>query len=87
MKEACIEIQNENLSNWYKRRKLENEKREKIDVVETENWERTKRKNICNEKKKKTTEHLMKKGLLGREKPSKEWLKEKTAFVEFRKFT
>ena len=45
LKEACIEISNENYVNWKKRRKLELENREKTDATETENLVRQNRKN------------------------------------------
>ena len=79
MKAACIEIQNNNLINWNKRRKKEIEVREKTDKIETENLERMKRKNLSMYKKKKTLKHLKEKGLVERKGETRELILEKTA--------
>ena len=79
MKAACIEIQNENLSKWKKRRKLELIEREKTDKLDEENLKRMKRKNLCNYKKNITLKTLKDTGLLERKGLTKDMIEEKTA--------
>jgi len=72
MKAALIEIQNENLSKWRKRKKIQEKANVERDIKEKESLERLKRKNIGEIKKKKVIKTL-------RSKEKKvEWLKEKT---------
>ena len=74
MKEALIEISNENLTKWRKRRKTECEKKEKIDELETESLVKWRKKIKCNYEKKKNERILKEKGKLPFEKKSVEWI-------------
>ena len=78
LKEVCIEIGNENLSNWRKRRKLEIDNEKKTDVLDKEILERQVRRNIAMSKKTKTLKTLRMKNVIPKEKLSVEECKLKT---------
>ena len=71
MKAALIEIQNEGLIRWKKRRKLQEKIKEESDKVEYESLEKIKRRNICAEKKRKFVAKLKK------DSDRREWISEK----------
>ena len=80
LKSICVEITNENITNWNKRRKLENENRMKTDAIETESLERTKRINKRDSKKTDTVKTLMKKGVMKSDKRDKRLINMKTGY-------
>ena len=72
MKDALIEIQNENVIKWKKRRKMLERTKKEDEIKEIESLERLKRKNIGENKKKNMIKSLRSK------ENKKEWFKEKT---------
>jgi len=79
MRDACIEIQNENIVSWNKRRKLQEKEKKQVECYETESLERLKRKNIGENKKKALLKSIKARDGLNRKRNEDEleWLKEK----------
>ena len=80
LKSICVEITNENINNWNKRRKLENENKMKTDAIETESLERNVRINRRDKKKTDTVKTLIKKGVIKSEKRDKRLTDMKTSY-------
>ena len=80
LKNVCIEIGNENILEWRKRRKIQVEEKEKREKVEEESYERIKRLNLRDFVKKKKVRELKRKGVIEREKLSENEIKVRKSY-------
>ena len=80
LKNVCIDIGNENVIEWHKRRKLELNKRENEDIEATKDLEKMRKKNKRDFVKKKTVSILKKKGLIEAEKLSEMEIKKRQGY-------